>query len=171
MARVAFITMVAALAVLLAPAIVAAADPAPTPATGTAESVDPVAAPAPVGFSYGPILSRDPRVRGEIKRLYREQWDYNHETNARLQEIAAASVAESDPDLRMVLDREAFQLKKDIEIRNVEFGLEIARLNEDETRVADFERALDQLLNPDKYRPDTLDPSIGDQRARDMGLK
>ena len=125
----------------------------------------------PTESSYGPILSRDPEIRGQIKRLYREQWDYNQDAKARLEGNRQASLAETDPDLRFVLDREGAGIKHEIEVRNVEFGLEIARLNGDEDRVAEFERALDQLLQPEKYVPAPVDPSIAEQRARDLGLK
>jgi hypothetical protein len=53
----------------------------------------------------------------------------------------------------------------------MELGLQIARLNEDERRVADYEKALDQIRNPEKYMPATLDPSIAQERARQMGLE
>jgi hypothetical protein len=56
------------------------------------------------------------------------------------------------------------QLKKDIELKNMEFGLQIARLNGDQQRVADFEKALDQLTHPEKYMPPTLDPALAQQR-------
>jgi hypothetical protein len=170
MARTTIIGL-ATMTILCIPAIAAAADPAAAPDQGTARPADSAAITVPEGFHYGPILARDAVTRGEIKRLYREQWEYNRDATARLQEVTAAAAAEPDPDLRAVLERDAFGIKQATEIRNVELGLEIARLNGDALRVADFERALDQLLNPDKYRPAPLDPSIGEQRARDMGLR
>ena len=150
-----------------------AAEPATAPDAGTAGRVNPAVVPTPVpeGFAYGPILSRDPLVRGQIKRLYREQWDYNRETTAQLAQMSESCRAETDADLRTVLQNEAVALKKAVEIHNMELGLEIAQLNGDANRVADYERALDQLLNPEKYRPAPVDPSIAEERARQMGLR
>jgi hypothetical protein len=53
----------------------------------------------------------------------------------------------------------------------MEIGLQIARLNQDEPRIAEYEKALDQMLNPEKYLPPTQDPSYAEERAREMGLK
>jgi hypothetical protein len=169
MARI--LVTLSALAMLSVSALARAAEPAIAPEPGVAAPADDAVRPDPEGFAYGPILSHDPLVRGRIKRLYREQWDYNRETDAQLAQISASCRAETDPDLQMVLQNEAVALKKAVEIHNMELGLEIARLNGDANRVADFERALDQLLNPEKYRPAPVDPSIAEERARQMGLR
>lgn len=145
-----------------------AADPAsaPVPATVEQRTAPEKAVPgAPSGeFTYGPILATDPEVRGQIKRLYREQWDFNAASNARILELSQQAKVESDGDLQMALQRETMELKKGIELKNVELGLQIARLNGDERRVADFEKALDQLTHPEKYLPPTLDPALAQQR-------
>ncbi|MFN8177914.1 MAG: hypothetical protein U0167_08300 [bacterium] len=144
---------------------------APVP-SGTSErvTVDKSASTAPQEFAYGPILSQDPVVRGQIKKLYRDQWDYNQTANAQIAQLSQQAAAETDGDLRAVVEREAMQAKKDMELKNVDFGLRIARLNGDAVRVADFEKALDQLLHPEKYRPATADPSVAQERARKLGL-
>ena len=50
----------------------------------------------------------------------------------------------------------------------VELGLQIAQLNEDARRVAELEHALDQMRNPEKYRPAPVDPSVQQERIRAM---
>lgn len=144
---------------------------APMPA-GASEHIaaDKAANPQPQEFTYGPILSQDPEVRGQIKKLYRDQWDYNRATNARIEELSTQAANETDGDLRLVLARETMQIKQEIQLKNMQFGLSIARLNGDQARVADFEKALDQMLHPEKYRPATIDPSVGQERARKLGL-
>jgi hypothetical protein len=103
---------------------------------------------------YGPIRSRDPLVRAQIKRLYLEQHDLFETLQAELSRLAAALRAQSDPDFRAQINREVAQAKLDFQLRHMEIGLEIARLNEDERRVAEFELALDQVRHPEKYRPE-----------------
>jgi hypothetical protein len=154
-----------------AAALATDATTAPVPA-GTSErvTVDKAAPTQPQQFTYGPILSQDPAVRGQIKKLYRDQWDYNQATNAQIAQLSQRAAAETDADLRAIVEREAMQAKKDMELKNVDFGLRIARLNGDAVRVADFERALDQLLHPEKYRPQAADPSVAQERARKLGL-
>lgn len=135
--------------------------PAPEQRT-TPEKVTTV---APTGeFAYGPILATDPAVRGQIKKLYHDQFDFNQASMVRLQEISQQANEETDGDLRMVLQREGMQIKEDVQLKNVEFGLQIARLNGDTQRVADYEKALDQLTHPEKYMPATLDPALAQQR-------
>ena len=103
---------------------------------------------------YGPIQSRDPLVRAQIKRLYLEQHDLHEALRAELSRLAGALHAQSDPDFRAQINREVAQAKQDFQLRHMEIGLEIARLNEDEQRVAEFELALDQVRHPEKYRPE-----------------
>ena len=114
---------------------------------------------------YGPICSRDPAVRAVVKRLYREQSELRTETLAELRELSQSLGEEPDPDIRYQINQEIARLKTDLELRDVEIGLEIARLNDDAGRVADFELALDQLLNPEKYRPA---PIPARERERDL---
>ena len=127
-----------------APALAADATPS---VTGTAPE------PTPAERSvYGPIHSEDPLVRADIKRLYLELNRLDEETNAQLAALSEHMSTEADPDFRYEIQVTVEQLKEDHLRHSMEIGLEIARLNGDEGRVADFERALDQLLNPEKYR-------------------
>jgi hypothetical protein len=117
---------------------------------------------------YGPILSRDPATRARIKTLYVEQRRLSDECAARVNDLAAEIRAETDPDLRFGLHREVATLKKTLEIDLMRVGLEIAQLNEDAARVAAFELALDQLLNPEKYpAPRRADAAAERERALD----
>jgi hypothetical protein len=102
----------------------------------------------------GPIQSRDPLVRAQIKRLYLEQHDLFETLQAELNRLAAVLRTQSDPDSRVEINQEVAQAKLDFQLRQMEIGLEIARLNEDERRVAEFELALDQARHPEKYRPE-----------------
>lgn len=138
------------------------------PADQAAQAADPAEATA---FRYGPILAKDADVRVQIKKLYRDQFDAEQATQVRLEELAAALATETDADFQVRIQRDIMQAKSDLQLRSMELGLEIARLNGDEARVADYERALDQLKNPEKYMPATLDPSIAKERARRMGLE
>jgi hypothetical protein len=117
---------------------------------------------------YGPIASKDPAVRAQVKRLYQDRAQLHDDTRARLAALGAELKVETDPDFRWEIDREIAQLKQDLELRSVELGLQIARLNEDAERVAQFTLALDQLTNPDKYRPAPVDPSLQQERLRAM---
>ncbi len=103
---------------------------------------------------YGPILSRDPQVRAQIKRLYLEQSDLVEAMRAELLELSRDLQAELDPDSRAGINRDVGQVKKDFQLQHMETGLAIARLNEDERRVVEFELALDQVRHPEKYRPE-----------------
>lgn len=140
----------------------------------TAVPADRATAPAPATapeLRYGPIQARDPGVRAQIKQLYRQQDELDRAAQARLAELGAALQAEADGDLRFRIQQEMVQVKKDLQVHSVELGLEIAGLNEDVRRVEEYEKALDQLLHPEKYLPATLDPSIARDRARQMGLE
>jgi hypothetical protein len=127
------------------------------------------AAPAPQDeLVYGPIQATDPAVRLQIKKLYRDQFELEKAAKAHIDELAASLQNETDSDFVLQIQKEVIAAKKDMQIKSVEIGLQIARLNEDQARVADFEKALDQLLNPEKYMP-VPDPSIGRERAQAMG--
>ncbi len=125
----------------------------PTIVTGHAVAADPAAGPVdrPV---YGPIMSRDPLVRAQIKRLYLEQTDLVETMRADLLELSQTLRAERDPDFRAEINRDVGRVKRGFELRHMEIGLDIARLNGDERRVAEFELALDQVRHPEKYRPE-----------------
>ncbi|MGQ0721157.1 MAG: hypothetical protein ACT4PE_06245 [Candidatus Eiseniibacteriota bacterium] len=162
-------TRIAALALstLMAAGTVPAQPTEPTPATArevTSAEVDEAAArPLPL---YGPIQAKDPLVRAEIKRLYLERGRVAADTQTKVAELGARMAAERDPDFRFEMSREIGQLKRHAERRGMEIGLEIARLNGDAERVAEFEAALDQLLNPDRYLPAPVDPSLQAERIR-----
>jgi hypothetical protein len=121
---------------------------------------------------YGPIRARDPMVRAKIKHLYIERHELEQGTRAQIDALTQKLRAEADPDFRLEINLEIGQLKKDLELKSVELGLQIARLNEDEQRIADFELALDQLLHPEKYRAErSVDPALEQQRLREHGVK
>jgi hypothetical protein len=169
-----------ALAVLLSSATLAAPTrdtqpgDAPRQAAGAIVPADRTAVPAPAeegAFRYGPIHAKDPEVRQAIKKLYRDQADLEKATESRLAELRAALAAETDPELRLGIQRDTIQAKKDLQLHTMELGLSIAQLNGDERRVAEFEAALDRLRNPDKYMPARLDPEVARERARQMGFE
>jgi len=92
------------------------------------------------------------------------------EAQAHLAELSTAMQSETDGDFRLRIAQDMMQTKKDLQQHTLELGLQIAQLNGDATRAADYEKALDQLLHPEKYMPATLDPQIARDRARQMGL-
>ena len=122
-------------------------------------------------FQYGPIRSTDPEVRAEIQKLYRDQAELDLAANAQIDALVKSIENVNDSDLQLRVQQEIMETKKQMSIKNMEIGLQIARLNEDELRVADYEKALDQILHPEKYLPQTQDPSFAEERARQMGLK
>jgi hypothetical protein len=139
---------------------------------GQVKPVDPANAERldPSVFHYGPIQSKDPAVQEQIKSLYKEQWDLQQSTLARLHQINE-SVIGATPEVLQVLNKEGIELKQTLLRRHMELGLQIAQLNEDAQRVADFERALDQLLHPEKWMPvSNPDPDSQARRARELGL-
>jgi hypothetical protein len=134
-------------------AVASAPDAAVTSVTSTAV---PAALPDrldPNVFRCGPVLAKDAATRTRIEQLYREQFDLRQGTMARLKDLASRAKSETDHAALLELSKQGGQLKKDLERRNMELGLEIARLNGDAPRVAEYERALDQLLHPEKYMP------------------
>jgi hypothetical protein len=140
-------------------------------AQGTAISPDKAERLDPSVFHCGPISSKDPAIREQVTALYKEQWDLQQSTLARLREIGEAASGVTDSEARRALSKEGIELKKTLQLRNMELGLEIARLNEDVQRVADFEKALDQLQHPEKYMPVyTVDPELQARRLREQGI-
>ena len=149
---------------------------AKTASAAGAEAADPkegVVAPSALEASiYGPILSEDPATRAQIKHLYLERNSVQAETLARLDELNRAYAAETDVDCRWDLADQMSQLKRDLEIRNIEIGLEIARLNGQEERAAEFALALDQILPPEIHFPaHRPDPALREARLREHGQK
>jgi hypothetical protein len=140
------ILAVSILGLIFSAGTLAAEEPVPTENANLSESN------RPEKTIYGPILSKDPLVRAEIKRLYIELNELDEETQTQLAELAQTMSTETDPDFRYEIQATVALLKEHHLLRSIEFGLEIARLNGDESRVAEFELALDQLLNPEKYR-------------------
>ena len=136
--------------IVLAFGVSAALATSPVPAGSEAvESRDAPATETPV---YGPILAKDPLVRAQIKRLYLEQRRLHEDTFIMLAELNTELAAETDPDFRYEITAHIADLKIGLEHRNMELGLEIAQMNGDLVRAADFERALDQLRHPEDYR-------------------
>ncbi|MEZ5066881.1 MAG: hypothetical protein R3B81_19375 [bacterium] len=156
------------------PTVAAAAD---APATGEARAVTEAerdalpATPGPGEVRYGPIQARDPEVRAQIRRLYDEQATAAVDTEARLAQLVADLQAAPRGEAQLEIQRRMEEAKQALLLRSTELGLEIAMLNEDAARVADFEQALDRLRNPEKYRPAPADPAIARERARQLGLE
>jgi len=146
---------------------------APSTAPGVqpvTESVTPEAQ-APKEFRYGPIQAKDPEVRAQIKKLYRDQAELDRSANEQIDALVKSLEGVTDSDLQLRVNQEVMETKKNLTIQSMEIGLQIAKLNEDQPRVAEYEKALDQMLHPEKYLPATQDPSIAEERARQMGLK
>jgi len=123
----------------------------------------------PSVFRCGPILAKDPATRDHIRDLYKQQWDLQQNTMAQIKELGARASTITDQDALIALNRQGMQLKFDFMRQNMELGLEIARLNGDAPRVAEYELALDQLLHPEKYQPKP-DPEAVARRARERGI-
>ncbi|HET9888013.1 MAG TPA: hypothetical protein VFR10_10915 [bacterium] len=122
-------------------------------------------------FHCGPIQAKDPVVRQRIESLYKEQWDLQQATFARLREIGESAMNAADFASRQALSKEGAELKETLQLHNMELGLEIAKLNEDAARVAEFEKALDQLRHPEKYMPvSNPDPELRARRLRELGI-
>lgn len=155
------------------PAAPSSATPA-TPSAGEGRVIAPDDTAAEVRATprsvYGPITSKDPVVRAQVKRLYEDRAGLIDDTRARLAELAVELKTETDPDLLREIHQEIAQQKKDLEVNSAELGLRIARLNEDAPRIAELERALDQMKNPEKYRPAPVDPSVQQERIRAMEM-
>jgi hypothetical protein len=123
-------------------------------------------------FHLGPIQAKDPAVRKQIESLYKEQWDVQQSTLSRLRELSESAVHTADPAAREALSKEGSELKHTLLLRNMELGLEIAKLNEDAPRIAEFEKALDQMRHPEKYMPaNTPDPELQARRMREHGIQ
>lgn len=160
----------AALTLSLATLARAVAAPAAAPTTSAAamrpappEHLDPTV------FRCGPILAKDAATRERIQSLYRQQFDLQQATLAQLQQIRERSVRETDPDALAALRRQGGDLKLALLRGNMELGLEIARLNGDAQRAAEYAKALDQLLHPEKYQPAPApNPEAQARRAREL---
>jgi hypothetical protein len=138
---------------------------APDAGRGLPERLDPNV------FHCGPIQAKDPEVRKQIESLYKEQWDLQQSTLARLRKISESATNAADFASRQALSKEGAELKETLQLRNMELGLEIAKLNEDAPRVAEFEKALDQLRHPEKYMPVyTPDPELRARRLHELGI-
>ncbi len=149
-----------------------AASPSTAGEPGAVQAAPETAAPADAAESrFGPIQSKDPEVRARIKKLYVEQANLETAAAAHLQELEISLEAETDGDLRLSIQKEMVAAKRDLQLGTMELGLQIARLNGDERRAEDYEKAIDLFLHPDKAMPATLDPSVAKERARRMGLE
>ena len=158
---------------VLCAAAVASAAPG-TPSSSEVQGISPQAATTPEPVErpvYGPIRSKDPEVRARIKELYLERNRRESEASERLAEISVELTSVSDSELELQLQRQAHDLKAGVERSNLEIGLDIARLDGDEGRAADFAHALDQLDHPEKYFPTpTYDRAKAQARARELGV-
>ena len=126
-----------------------------------AEQAEPVAAAAAPESEverpqYGPILVDDPETVEAIKALYDGEREAIAELEAELDGIRAELATVEDFEARMEKQREAGDLRQRMFRARVEYGLDIARLNEDPRRIADFEQALDFLNHPERYRPEPV---------------
>jgi hypothetical protein len=101
---------------------------------------------------YGPILAKDPVVRDEIKGLYEEIRALEEATQADLDGMYAELAAATDFDTRREINGRIGQAKRGLEEWSIELHGRIARLNGQEARAQEFERALDQIRNPENYR-------------------
>jgi hypothetical protein len=170
---------------LIAPAVLALSLPlvsfAATPASRPApQAIQGETRPAPAEtvarvdanvFRPGPIRAADAATRTRIEGLYREQFDLQQDTMARLNELGEQARGVTDQEALRALNQEGMQLKRDLERRNMELGLEIARLNGDEQRAAEFAKALDDLLHPEKWMPESRpDPELQARRLRELGI-
>jgi hypothetical protein len=147
--------------------------PAPVPIQGEARPApaEAVQRVDPDVFRPGPIRAADPATRTRIEGLYREQFDFQQDTMTRLRELGEQAKGVTDQDALRALSQEGMQLKRDLERRHMELGLEIARLNGDEQRAAEFEKALDELLHPEKWMPvHQPDPELQARRLREQGI-
>ena len=149
-----------------------AAEPAVEAGTPTAPTPERIAAAESAPRrAYGPILAEDPEVRAEIKSLYELHEQVHVDTKNRIVELNAEIRETVDHDVRRELVRELGEVKSELERRNVEIRLEIARLNEDVPRVARLELVLDQMTNPEKYRPEiSSDAQAEQQRLRELSI-
>ncbi|MFN8177642.1 MAG: hypothetical protein U0167_06940 [bacterium] len=161
-------TTLVLLSAFLAGAVIRA-EAAPTASTTTPPTTETnrtagtaQAAPAehldPAVFRCGPILVKDQATRTRIEHLYREQFDLRQSTQAQLRDLASRMQMERDADLRETLSRQGSQLKQDVAVRDMELGLEIAQLNGDAPRAAEYESALDHVRHPEKYMPALRSP-------------
>ncbi len=133
------------------------------------ETAQPATSNQPV---HGPILAQDPATRALIKDLYLEQNILRQTTMDQLRTLNQSYASEVSDGIRQELSSEMRTLKVTHEIRNIEIGLEIAQLNGQQQRVAEYELALDQVQNPEKYWPtDRPDPAIKAARIRKQGQK
>ena len=98
----------------------------------------------------GPIRVRDGSVRERILALYEERDRLVEETHAALAELNARLARETDPDLRLGINREIRREKQDLELRSIEIGFEIAKGNGDARRAAEFEAALAAIREMDE---------------------
>lgn len=161
---------------ILVPSLVRAAAPttsaqAPASDPQVATTVRPAAPEQldPNVFRVGPIQAKDAATRTKIADLYKQQFELRQNTLAQLKELAARSETVSDSAARLELNKEGGRLKQDMLLRHMELGLEIAQLNADTQRVAEFELALDQVRHPEKYMPAIRPDAEQVRRQRELG--
>ena len=122
----------------------------------------------PSVFRCGPILVADHATRTRIEQLYREQFDLRQSTQAQLRDLTTRMQTETDFNVREELSRQGGRLKEETALRDMELGLEIARLNGDAPRAAEYESAIDHVRHPEKYMPALRSPQeVEALRARE----
>ncbi len=119
--------------------------------------------PVPVGESrtrsqvepprYGPIHATDPVTIAEIKALYDARRQAMDEHRADLAALRERVRATEDRAERQALQLEAKQIRHERHRTHCVYGLQIAKLNEDQRLIEEFTFALDFLDHPERYRP------------------
>ncbi|NNE44576.1 MAG: hypothetical protein HKN12_10225 [Gemmatimonadetes bacterium] len=171
MPRIHLMNLALPLGLIVAPL---AAQSAPQP-TGTATAPPIAATEQPAdelvarGAAMGPIHAEDPEVRAEIRSLYEQRADLVETSLAELrglnEELRTGADAARSAEIRTAIR----DLKINLEVRGMEIGLEIAQLNEDAPRIAEYSLALDQVRNPASYLPAPVTPLT--PRERDEAVK
>jgi hypothetical protein len=158
---------------ILSVTVLASSSPAiakdPMPSASAEEIAQPATSSLP---QYGPILAQDPATRAHIRDLYLEQNYLSQDTKQQLQALNQTYANETNMGIRQQLSAQMRDLKVNHEVRNIELGLEIARLNGQQQRVEEYELALDQIQNPENYLPTNRpDPAVKAARIREQGQK
>jgi len=108
---------------------------------------------APPQHTYGPIRSKDPLVRAQIKHVYEQMAADQATALDAIRKLNQQLAVTTDPDFRVEIAHQIATAKTGFEHRRIELGLQIAQLDADPIRVAQYSLALDQLDHPEKYLP------------------
>ena len=161
---------------LFAASAVLAAPVAPSAGTaaedaGEVRQSTPEEAAATSAMPGGQIVSQDPAVRQQVRDLHAERSRINEETLSAIQALNAQYAENTGRVVRDGIAAQLAELKAGLEIRNMELQLEIAVLNEDTFRIQELELGLERARNPEAYRAQFIDPSLGQQRLLESGLE